>query len=414
MPLNLILVVLVTFSSVITAQAEEVTNNELNRRIEILADEINALKAYQTNVSKNESVFGLGNSASKIYHIPQGLSIGGYAEMTYFDTAEFNESGVSTNKNPTTEVLRNILYFGYKFNDKWLANMELEIEHVGQVYTEFLYIDYLHSENYNFRAGLLLHPMGFINELHEPVLYPSVARPEVETVIIPTTWRELGAGVFGSFGNTSYKFYVMNGMNADGFSSSSNRGGRKRGGFYLSGDGNKDQNQRASTSVGILRLDHKFSNAFSLGGSVLYGNASGANDQLGQTLVELHFEAQKRGHKLRVLGVQNMFHDVREWNINNSASLADTQRGYYAEYTYKWNLSGSQVLQPFLRYENIDMQAKIPTGVTENGALDYEHYVAGIGFLPLDRLIFKLDYTWEKTRDRTGEKIFGLGIGYNY
>ncbi|MCF8059415.1 MAG: hypothetical protein K9K67_08970 [Bacteriovoracaceae bacterium] len=386
---------------------------EVNRRVEILADEINALKAYQTNVSKNESVFGLGNSASKIYHIPQGLSIGGYAEMTYFDTAEFNQSGASTNKNPTTEVLRNILYFGYKFNDKWLANMELEIEHVGQVYTEFLYVDYLHSQNINFRAGLLLHPMGFLNELHEPVLYPSVSRPELETVLIPTTWRELGAGIFGSLGNTTYKFYVMNGMNADDFSSSSNRGGRKRGGFYIA-SADKDKNQRASSAVAILRLDHQVNNWLSLGGSILKGNASGANDQLGQTMAELHMEAQGWGHKLRVLGVQNQFHDVREWNVNNSASLADTQRGYYAEYTYKLGLSGTNVLQPFFRYENIDMQYKVPVGVTQSGALDYEHIVAGIGYLPLDRLIFKFDYTWERTEDRSGEKIFGLGIGYNY
>lgn len=386
-----------------------VSIEELNRRVGILADEIHALRAHQTNISVNKSVFGLGNSASKIYHIPQGLSIGGYAEMTYKDYGQLNQSSSPTGKNQVAEVLRNVLYFGYKFNDKWLANMELEIEHVGEVNTEFIYIDYLHSKNFNFRSGLMLHPIGFLNELHEPVLFPSVSRPEVETVIIPTTWRELGAGAFGSFGNTTYKFYVMNGMNADGFSASSNRGARKGGGI-----GKLAKNQRASTLVSILRLDHQFSRALTMGGTIVYGNASGAKDQLGQTMVELHMEAKKWGHKLRALGVQNSFRDVAHWNKNNSASLAQRQRGYYLEYSYSMNLSGTNVIRPFGRYESIDMQSKIPTGVARNGALDYKHYVVGLNYLPFDRLVFKADYTWNKTKDKTGEKLLQVGIGFHY
>lgn len=403
-----VIILLMAPSGLLFAQ-DTVSVEELNRRVEILADEIQALKAHQTNISVNKSVFGMGNSASKIYHIPQGLSIGGYAEMTYKDWGQRNEAGAPTNKNQAAEVLRNILYFGYKFNDKWLANIEIEIEHVGEVNTEFLYIDYLHSKNFNFRTGLMLHPIGFINELHEPVLFPSVSRPEVETVIIPTTWRELGAGAFGSFGNTSYKFYVMNGMNADGFTASSNRGARKGGGV-----GELAKNQRASSLVSILRLDHQFSRALTIGGSMLYGNASGAKDQLGQTMVELHLEAKKWGHKLRALGVQNSFRDVAHWNQYNSASLAQRQRGYYFEYSYSINLSGTNVLRPFGRFESINMQSKLPTGVAKNGALDYKHYVVGLNYLPFDRLVFKADYTWEKKKDKSGEKLLQVGVGFNY
>ena len=160
-----------------------VENKELEKRIEILADEINQLKAYQMSINKNQSVFGLGRSASKVYHIPQGLSIGGYGEITYKHYTKEDENGDPISKDPTSEVLRNILYVGYKFNDKWLINMELEIEHVSQVYTEFMYLDYLHSDAINFRTGLLLHPIGFVNELHEPTVFPGVDRPAIESKI---------------------------------------------------------------------------------------------------------------------------------------------------------------------------------------------------------------------------------------
>lgn len=35
--------------------------------------------------------------------------------------------------------------------------------------------------------------MGFIDEVHEPPTFYGVERPEVDSRIIPTTWRELGA-----------------------------------------------------------------------------------------------------------------------------------------------------------------------------------------------------------------------------
>ena len=43
-------------------------------------------------------------------------------------------------------------------------------------------------------------PVGIINERHEPPVYYGVERPFVDTVIIPTTWFEIGAGVHGEVG----------------------------------------------------------------------------------------------------------------------------------------------------------------------------------------------------------------------
>ena len=67
---------------------------------------------------------------------------------------------------------------------------------------EFAYLDWRFRGlgEHRFAAGLLLLPMGFINEMHEPPTYLGALRPETERRILPTTWREVGLGLFGAAG----------------------------------------------------------------------------------------------------------------------------------------------------------------------------------------------------------------------
>src|SRR5262249_13073936 len=114
------------------------------------------------------------------------------------------------------------LYTGYKFNDRVLFNSELEVEHAttekgGNVNSEFAYLDFLHRPELNFRAGLMLMPMGLVNEQHEPTAYLGAHKAETEQVVIPATWSELGAGVFGDSGPFSYRAYLVTGLDSKGF-----------------------------------------------------------------------------------------------------------------------------------------------------------------------------------------------------
>src|SRR5690606_5504586 len=118
---------------------------------------------------------------------------------------------------------------------------EIEFEHAstgqgGEVSVEFAYLDYLATPHLGVRAGMVLVPMGFVNELHEPTTFLGTTRPLTESTIIPTTWRENGAGVFGDIGDFSYRAYVINGLDAvgggssraGGFSAAGLRGGRQK------------------------------------------------------------------------------------------------------------------------------------------------------------------------------------------
>jgi hypothetical protein len=134
---------------------------------------------------------------------------------------------------------RFVLIVNHSFTPRIRFVAEPELEHAfvegleerGELELEQAYVDFLLRRSFNVRAGMLLVPMGIINERHEPPVYQGVERPFVDTVIIPTTWFENGAGLFGEVGRGfRYRAYVMAPLNALEFSADEGiRNGRQKG-----------------------------------------------------------------------------------------------------------------------------------------------------------------------------------------
>src|SRR5262249_21507046 len=140
------------------------------------------------------------------------------------------EEDEATEEGRQFDLRRAVVYVGYKWNDHLLFNSEGEFEHAGEeIEGEFAYLDYLWKPQANFRRGLILVPMGFLNELHEPTTFLGADRPDTEQLILPTTWRENGVGLFGDLGGFRYRTYLMNGLDASGFSERGLAGGRQNG-----------------------------------------------------------------------------------------------------------------------------------------------------------------------------------------
>src|SRR5204862_7207813 len=103
---------------------------------------------------------------------------------------------------------RFVLLVTHDFSDRIRFVGELELEHAfvegledaGELELEQAYVDFLLSRRFNVRAGMVLMPIGIINERHEPPVYYGVERPFVDTFIVPTTWFEAGAGGPGGLG----------------------------------------------------------------------------------------------------------------------------------------------------------------------------------------------------------------------
>ena len=358
---------------------------------------------------------GVGQGAAKVYDIEQGLSIGGYGEFIY----KGNQNGVDQ-----TDAQRAILYFGYKFSDKWVFNSEIEIEHGstgapsrnkgGSVSLEFGYLDYMHSDTVNFRAGLLLSPMGLINQLHEPTAFLASNRPQTESRIIPSTWREMGAGFYGDVGDFAYQTYLMTALDAEGFSDSGLRGGRGKGARTPSDD-----------MSFISRVDYVGVNGLTLGGSLSVGQHgqdnidSGTGNDIGSVstmMYELHADYRTGPWVFRALYAAADLDDVDQFNAGagNAAGdeLAESMNGFYGEVAYDiMNLvapGATAQVRPFVRWEQIDTQATMGPGGTADPSKDNQIVTMGVNYKPIPQVVIKADYEhWEDKNDR-----FNIVFGY--
>src|SRR5450432_2642655 len=143
-------------------------------------------------------------------------AIGGYGELTL---------NAPSNSPAVIDLRRLVLFVGHNFSDRIRFYSELEVEHAvassddrGEFEVEQAYLDGLFSRHFNLRAGLIIMPVGIINVYHEPPTFNGVDRPDVDTLVIPSTWREAGFGIFGELAPAlSYQLYVVSSFDANRF-----------------------------------------------------------------------------------------------------------------------------------------------------------------------------------------------------
>ncbi|HEX9730264.1 MAG TPA: hypothetical protein VGA37_17350 [Gemmatimonadales bacterium] len=402
----------------------------LERQIEAITRQLEALQLGEDIVTVADTgVYGFAPGASKVYRVRRGVSIGGYGEVLFEGFAAERQDGSVANVPSQLDALRAILYVGYKFSDRILFNSEIEVEHAsteqaGEVSLEFGYVDYFFSDGVGARAGMLLVPMGFVNEQHEPTTFVGTERPVTEQRIIPSTWRENGLGVFGSVGNLSARAYVLNGFDgigggtsgAGGFSSSGLRGGRQKGSKAMAED-----------FAGVVRVDYDGIPGAALGTSFYYGQSGqsgrSATDPSttigGGTLIwEGHVEYRAHGFDARGLFALATVDDVAEINevkgLTGSASVGERLIGWYGQLGYDalWRTASRHQLIPYLRYEAIDTQNRVPAGYAANPANDGTILTLGVAWKPLPQLVAKTDYGIFRNGADTGLNQLNIAIGY--
>lgn len=392
--------------------AERLT--ELERQANVLAQEIEKLKLKDVAIEPGERAYGLSPSASKVYFKDQGVSIGGYGEALYQD---FDDES----KTDEWDFLRLILYTGYKYNEKFILNTELELEHAstdkeGYVSVEFAYIDYLWKPEVNLRGGLLLVPVGLISEYHEPTTFLSARRPDVESRIIPSTWRENGVGVFGDVSGFSYKAYLMNGFDGEDFTAAGVRGGRQKG-----------SEAKADDLAGVGRVDFTGVDGLVVGASVYYGDSGQDLPFSVDTLIyEGHVDWEWKGLEVRALAVAaeidgagdlTSFQAARDAVEPGTAidPVGERMTGWYVQLGYDLFSAlrpGEASLTPFVRFEAYDTQDEVPDGFTASGKNDIEVTTVGLNFKPIEEIVLKAEYQFYDNEAGTASDQMNLGLGY--
>jgi hypothetical protein len=406
----------------------------LERKTNILSQEVEKLR---TNLAIPEekqlkSAYGMGPAASKVYQVGKGLSIGGYGEAFYQDIVS-NQGGVDDKgmlKNPSNADLeRMVLYVGYKFTDRILFNSELEFEHAttgegsevkGEVSTEFASLDFFIDPMVNARAGLVLMPMGMVNRIHEPLFYFGNHRPVVDQVIIPTTWREIGVGIFGAITpKLTYTAYVVNGLNAEGFSSDGIREGR--------GGGSQALAQNFGY-IAQMNYDPDALPGVTVGGSAYVGNSgqdqvyNGQKPNVFTQLYEGHVQWKYRGLEFRTLGAWGHINDAgtlsaANANADNSQGVVGSQNyGWYSEVGYDvlplLFKDTPQYLAPFFRFEKYNTIAKAPAGFAGDPTKNQRVFQVGLQYKPIPQVVVKADYRNFSAAQGTLPDDFNLGFGF--
>jgi hypothetical protein len=346
-------------------------------------------------------------------------SLGGYGEVHYTNASGPNTPG-------QINVRRFVIYLAHSFSEHLAFRSELELEDAkieggeagGEVAMEQLYLDYLISPAFTLRTGLLLPPVGIVNEIHEPPTFNGVDRPLFDRDVVPTTWRELGVGAVGTLPGSSglsYRVYLMNGLKAEGFDAVSGiRGGRQEG---------KEASFANPSLTGRLEWVRP---GLRVGGSFWYGGSANQDPALGtgtfaNAVALLSADIRYDVGPLMFRGVvaNVSIADADRINAAYGGDVGSRIAGAYVEGAY--NLlsalvpSSAQRLNAFVRYEQYDTQADVPTGVVKDESLARRITTFGLSYKPVYNVVFKGDYQLQRTKADLAEgELLSLGIGYQF
>ena len=317
---------------------------------------------------------------------------------------------------------RFVLLFGHSFSDRIKFWSELEIEHAfvegreekGELELEQAYLDFLIKPYFNLRAGMLLTPVGIINERHEPPSFNGVERPAVETFIIPSTWFDTGFGATGELGRGfRYRAYLMSGLDATGFSAEEGiREGRQKG--FQSSWRNPAKTARLEWA-GFPRL---------LLGTSFYTGHAGFNLRQTNSRVDLFSFDGRYGYRridLRGLFAHVGISRARELNLELQRefgfipNIARQMRGWYFEpavHVFPQRLRHDMTL--FARYEKFNTQHRMPEGLVPLPQFDRSAWVLGATYKPNADIAVKFDYIFNRNKSSVVRALdsVNLGIGW--
>jgi hypothetical protein len=378
-----------------------------------------------------------------------GLRLWGYGEIYYtHPTQEPNKA--------QADLARAVFGIGYSFDSRTEFNSEFEVEHavssasdVGEFEVEQFYVDRGLNDAVTLRAGLFLMPFGLLNEHHEPTNFYGVQRNFVETLIIPSTWRE---GGFNLHGDTAQGFSWNAGVTTGFDLSKWNYAPEFP--LYTTALDMEDSDSaplQATHQELALANAHYLSEYLALGYYGVPGLSLGAAISTGDavkvpappnapipgnqrvTLWEAHARWTPGKFDLSALYAHGSISNLGLANASNPGSpnpIPSDFYGYFAQAAYGLWEHGDYRLAPFVRWERYDMGASyagttgpvVPAGLVplSGSPGDYGYWprnqdrvwTVGANFYTTPHVVFKADYQWFDLNSDFNR--FDLGLGLNF
>lgn len=358
----------------IVATNEKVAETE--QRIEATGDVVESLAAADTQ--------------------PRKTSIGGYGELHY------SQIDADSGDSDEIDFHRFVLFFGHEFTDRVRFFSEFELEHSlagegkpGEVELEQAYVEFALRDNLFAKTGLFLLPVGILNETHEPPTFYGVERNDVESIILPSTWWEAGAGMRGNLaGGLSWDAALHSGLAIPTSGSSA---------FRVRSGRQKVAEAMASDLAATFRLKYTGVPGLELAASYQYqsdpSQVPGDGLDSGQ-LLTAHAIYQHERFGLRAL--------YGAWDFDGAAveaADADSQSGWYVEPSFRisdqWGV--------YARYEDLD-------AARQQDRFSQSEF--GFNYWPTDGVVLKVDF---RSREFDSPALsasdfdaIDLGFGYNF
>lgn len=347
----------------------------------------------------------------------KAVTLGGYGEMVY---------NQPEGDNGTLDVHRLVLLLGYKFDERTQFITEIEVEHVEEIYIEQAFVNYAISNNVNLRGGLMLVPMGIVNEFHEPTTFNGTSRPAVDHDIVPTTWRELGVGVTGRFPEISlgYQAYIFNGFKSTTLDDEGGIKGFLKGKDGLRGGRQKGIESTVDSPTFSTKLDYYGIPGLRFGLAGYFGKTQaddkvehldGAN--IGISMVGFDVRYAFRKFTARGEFIYASLSDTDQYNTLTGRDLGSALMGYYVEGAYNLlPLTAKQKLFAFARYEQYDTHASTAGNLVSNDAYNRQDITAGLSYHIANGVVIKGDYQIRDNAMEGAEVMnqlnFGIGVWF--
>lgn len=347
----------------------------------------------------------------------------------------------------TANITRDVFYVDHKFSDNIslftgveLDNAGIEANHAnGSIAVQQCFLKFNLNPNNYLVAGLFTPRIGITNENESPTTFNGNERPFVETMIIPTTWREIGIGFYGKCSSTPfyYSLGLVNGLNSAGFTMTQGIGGT---GLY--------QGQNASAiCLGLTGSLLYYVGKLRVQASGYFGGSAGLTPKQADSLQldygpfgtpvalgEFDVQYQSQAFALKALGTIVSIPDADSLNRAYATNVPQEMIGAYLEagvnILYLFNNSTKKNLTLFGRYEYVDMDAMTPDNGISNGAEHQKYVVAGLTYKPVKNIAIKADYvlrlegvynsaliipfSGETGSNYTANAFFNIGIAYSF
>jgi hypothetical protein len=393
----------------------------------------------------NLALVQLGSSAQGEDSIVRGLApermrqsntvIGGYGQ---FNLNALRIGPAGNEYDVTANVRRLVLFVAHPITNAIRVYSEFEWENAiacsscdGSVEVEQAFLEWnLIGRALSLRAGLLLVPMGIVNQWHEPPVFHGVDRPAVDTFIIPTTWRELGLGFAGQLSETwRYELYFTTTLDPLRLDSSGLGAALEQGSLAKANAFAVTGRMELEPLLGIVAGASFF--ASDLGGNGDYFGRRGNARDLSLPLLGYALDARVRRLGMEARAVWSQFYMPNAGdllgafrddgsplfpNVDATGPIPELVEGGYFEVAYNtlfWLRTGQELLA-FARFETYDTQAEVPDGYDKQPELDVSEYTFGLTYRPLPQLVWKADLQLRDRRLGLDELQINAGFGYMF